>query len=145
MNRLSDKVAIITGAGGGIGRGIARRFASEGAAVVIADINAEMGQRTAAEISKDFGTKAMSVTTDVSNKESILEMVDTTIKSFGTGRHPGEQRLGAGPALETGEQTREAPGPGGADRPLRPILGHAGGIPSHAPAGRRPHNQHVLA
>ncbi len=57
MNRLLDRVAIITGAGGGIGRGIARRFASEGASVVIADINAEMGQQTAAEISRDFGTR----------------------------------------------------------------------------------------
>jgi len=83
MNRLLDRVAIITGAGGGIGRGIARRFASEGASVVIADINAEMGQQTAAEISRDFGTKAVAVTTDVSNKESILAMVDATVKSFG--------------------------------------------------------------
>jgi len=83
MNRLLDRVAIITGAGGGIGRGIARRFASEGASVVIADINAEMGQQTAAEISRDFGTKAVAVTTDVSNKESVLAMVDATVKSFG--------------------------------------------------------------
>ncbi len=43
MNRLLDKVAIITGAGQGVGRGIARRFASEGAAVVVAELNEEIG------------------------------------------------------------------------------------------------------
>ena len=83
MNRLLDRVAIITGAGDGIGKGIARRFASEGAMTVIAELNTESGQRTAAEISRDFGTRALPVVTDVSNKESVLAMVDTTIGSLG--------------------------------------------------------------
>jgi NAD(P)-dependent dehydrogenase (short-subunit alcohol dehydrogenase family) len=83
MDRLHDKVAIITGAGQGIGRGIARRFASEGATVVIAEIDAEQGQRTAKEIESDFGMKTLFVRTDVSNKESIMAMVDTTVKTFG--------------------------------------------------------------
>jgi NAD(P)-dependent dehydrogenase (short-subunit alcohol dehydrogenase family) len=83
MNRLLDKVAIVTGAGQGIGRGIARRFASEGAAVVIAEINAETGQRTAKEIKSDFGTKALFVRTDVSKKEDVMAMVDAAVKTFG--------------------------------------------------------------
>ena len=83
MDRLRDKVAIITGAGQGIGRGIARRFASEGAAMVIAEIDAEQGQRTAKEIEFEFGTKAIFVRTDVSRKEDVLAMVDATIKTFG--------------------------------------------------------------
>ncbi len=83
MDRLQGRVAIITGAGYGIGLGVARRFASEGAAVVIAEINAEACQRTAAEISRDFGTRALPVTTDVSNKESVLAMVDTTVATLG--------------------------------------------------------------
>jgi NAD(P)-dependent dehydrogenase (short-subunit alcohol dehydrogenase family) len=83
MNRLLDKVAIITGAGQGIGRGIARRFASEGAVAVIAEINAETGRPTAEEISADFGVKARFVVTDVSSKESVLAMVDSTVANFG--------------------------------------------------------------
>lgn len=54
MERLLGKVAIITGAGQGIGRGIARRFASEGAKTVIAEIDADTGERTANEIRSDF-------------------------------------------------------------------------------------------
>ena len=83
MNRLLEKVAIITGAGQGIGRGIARRFASEGAIVVIAEIDPETGRRTAEEIEADFSVKAQFVETDVSNKESVLGMVDSTVNSFG--------------------------------------------------------------
>ena len=83
MNRLVDKVATITGAGQGIGMGIARRFASEGAAVVIAELNAETGQQTAREIEADFGVKAPFVQTDVSSKESVLAMVDYAITEFG--------------------------------------------------------------
>ncbi|MCX5999956.1 MAG: SDR family NAD(P)-dependent oxidoreductase [Chloroflexi bacterium] len=83
MNRLLDRVAIITGAGQGVGRGIARRLASEGAGVVIAELNEETGQRTAQEIRSDFGVKTLFLATDVSSKESVLLMVETTVKTFG--------------------------------------------------------------
>ena len=83
MNKLAGKVAIVTGSGEGIGRGIARRFAEEGASVVIAEINPATGQATAKELEKDFGTKAIFVKTDVSVKEDVLAMVDTTVKTFG--------------------------------------------------------------
>ncbi len=83
MGRLSSKVAIVTGSGEGIGRGIARRFASEGAKVVIAEINPETGQATAQEIEKDFSTQALFIKTDVSVKDEVLAMVDATVKTFG--------------------------------------------------------------
>ncbi len=83
MNRLQNKAAIVTGAGEGIGKGVARRFASEGAAVVIAEINEEAARRTAEEIARDFGTRALPVTTDVTRKESILSMIEATISSLG--------------------------------------------------------------
>ncbi len=83
MNTLQDKVAIITGAGEGIGRGIARRFAAEGAGVVVAEFNDETGKRTVAELEKDFGAKALFVHTDVREKDHVLAMVDQAIKHFG--------------------------------------------------------------
>ena len=52
--RLKDKLAIVTGAGSGFGAGIARRFAEEGAKVVVNDINAEAGSRVAREIDARF-------------------------------------------------------------------------------------------
>ena len=52
--RLKDKVAIITGAGSGFGAGIARRFAEEGARVIVNDINAQAGERVAREVSGKF-------------------------------------------------------------------------------------------
>src|SRR5688572_3824963 len=52
--RLKNKVAIVTGAGSGFGAGIARRFAAEGAKVIVNDINAQAGERVAAEIGAQF-------------------------------------------------------------------------------------------
>src|SRR5438045_1591467 len=52
--RLKDKVAIVTGAGSGFGEGIARRFAQEGAKVIVNDINPEAGKRVASEIKGEF-------------------------------------------------------------------------------------------
>ena len=53
--RLLDRVAVITGAGDGIGKGIARRLAQEGARVVIAEIDGETGPMVAQELQDDFG------------------------------------------------------------------------------------------
>jgi NAD(P)-dependent dehydrogenase (short-subunit alcohol dehydrogenase family) len=83
MNRLENKVALITGAGQGIGKGVARRFAAEGASIVIAEIAAANGEMTAREIVSDFAVAADFVRTDVSDKESVLGAVDFTARKYG--------------------------------------------------------------
>lgn len=82
MGILQGKVAIITGAGQGIGRGIALAFVKEGAAVAIAEINPQTAASTASEIRK-LGGKALDVTCDVGNREQVRKMVDLTVNEFG--------------------------------------------------------------
>jgi 3-oxoacyl-[acyl-carrier protein] reductase len=72
--RLESKVAVITGAGSGFGAGIARRFAAEGARVVVADMSAEAGRRVAAEI-ESCGGIARFVEADVSRRADVAAML----------------------------------------------------------------------
>lgn len=80
--RLKDKVAIITGAGQGIGRAYANRFAREGADIVVAEINEEWGRRTAEEV-KQVGRQALFVKTDVSSEDSTKELAAKANEKFG--------------------------------------------------------------
>ena len=80
--RLKNKIAIVTGAGQGIGRGIAQVFAAEGAKVVIATLVEEEGLETEALI-KEAGGEALIVQTDVSDEGSIEAMVAQTVEVFG--------------------------------------------------------------
>ncbi len=73
MNRLNDKVALVTGAGQGIGHAIARTFASEGAIVYITDISAQSADRAAEEINASGGT-AFAIQTDVTSPEQVKQM-----------------------------------------------------------------------
>ncbi|CAN5785372.1 SDR family oxidoreductase [soil metagenome] len=83
MGRFDDKVAIVTGAAGGIGEAYARALAAEGANVVVADLDAAKGEATAASISEAGGGRAVFVEVDVSSPESTRAMADATVEHFG--------------------------------------------------------------
>jgi 3-oxoacyl-[acyl-carrier protein] reductase len=79
--RLENKVAVITGAGSGIGKETALLFAIEGAKVVVADMNEKAGEETVAEIEKNG--EGFFVKLDVSNREQSKQMVKTTLEKYG--------------------------------------------------------------
>lgn len=82
MRLLENKVGIVTGGGQGIGRAIALSYAREGAQVVVADFNEEMGRETVRLIEEAGGVAAFSFG-DVSKEDSVKAMVDSAVASYG--------------------------------------------------------------
>jgi len=78
-DELAGKIAIVTGAASGIGRGVAEKFLAEGAQVVLADVNAEQGEAVAAEA----GSNARFKQTDVSDQDQVRELVSFAVETFG--------------------------------------------------------------
>lgn len=83
MQRLAGKIAIVTGAGQGIGEAIARRFASEGADVVVAEIDARTGEATASALARDSGRRVRFIGTDVTDTASVDAMLAETVRELG--------------------------------------------------------------
>ncbi len=81
--KLQDKVAVVTGAGSGMGKAIAILYAKEGAKVVASDINEETAKQTVEEI-KENGGIALSIKTNVALEEDIQNLIDTAVKAYGT-------------------------------------------------------------
>lgn len=77
--RLQDKIAVVTGGASGFGEGIVRRFANEGARVVIADVNKNAAEKLAREV----GERVSAVATDVSSGDSVAALVSHVLKTFG--------------------------------------------------------------
>lgn len=84
MGRLEDRVAVITGAGDGIGRGIARAYAREGARILVAELQPDAGVAVASELTREFGADALAITSDVADEADVRAMVAIAVDRWGT-------------------------------------------------------------
>ena len=82
MGRLDGKVAVITGAASGMGRATALRFAGEGAALVIADLNREGGEAAVRDC-RENGARAVFQRTDVTSESDIKGAIERAVNEFG--------------------------------------------------------------
>ena len=80
---LSGRVALITGAGAGLGEAVAHGFAEHGCDVAVADVNADTAERTASRV-RELGRRSIAIQVDVGDPAQIKRMVEETVRSFGT-------------------------------------------------------------
>ena len=85
--RLAGKVTIVTGAAQGFGKGIAEELYKEGATIIIADMNLPLAEAVATEM----GERACAMAVNVSNEESVAQMVAQTVEKFGGLDTPSEE------------------------------------------------------
>jgi NAD(P)-dependent dehydrogenase (short-subunit alcohol dehydrogenase family) len=89
MGRFDGSVAVVTGAGGGLGRASAERLAAEGASVVVIDVNGDTAEQVAAAI----GNKSIAVQADISSETDVQRYIDAALAAFG---HIDHHHLNAG-------------------------------------------------
>lgn len=82
MNRLQDKIAVVTGSGSGMGEGIARLFGAEGARIVVSDRNEKDGAAVAASLAEQ-GVTTAAIPADVSVESQCRALIDQTVERFG--------------------------------------------------------------
>jgi meso-butanediol dehydrogenase/(S,S)-butanediol dehydrogenase/diacetyl reductase len=80
--RLKDKIAVVTGGGGGLGEGICLRLAGEGAHVVVSDLKADMADKVARKV-VEKGCRSLAVVTDVRKPKECRALIDVSLKEMG--------------------------------------------------------------
>jgi sorbitol-6-phosphate 2-dehydrogenase len=83
VERLKDRVAIVTGAGQGLGEALARRLAAEGAAVTVADVNGEAAESVAQSL-RESGARTLGLRANVTDEADVAVMVQRTVAEFGS-------------------------------------------------------------
>jgi NAD(P)-dependent dehydrogenase (short-subunit alcohol dehydrogenase family) len=106
VGRLDGKVAVVTGGARGIGRGIARRFAREGAKVVVADIAEDDGKQVAADL-EGLGGAGLFLRTDVTQKAEVERMISTAVESWGRVDVVVNDAIGLSPHVHLEDKTDE--------------------------------------
>ena len=120
MSRFEDQVAIVTGAGEGLGFGIAQRLGSEGAKITIVDMNADVAEQASQALAEQ-GVDSEVVLGDVGEDETAQQAVQTGHRPVGAHRHLGEQRGHRGPLGERVGAAGRGDGPGVPDEPTRGV------------------------
>jgi len=83
MTQLLDRIALVTGGAQGLGAALCLRLAREGCTVVVADLNAQQAEATAAAVTQETGRRCLSIAVNVGDEEQVRAMVDATVETFG--------------------------------------------------------------